>query len=338
MCAIVGISGTEAVNQRIYDSLTVLQHRGQDAAGIATTAGKRIYLHKDNGLVRDVFRTRHMQDLVGNVGIGHVRYPTAGTSTAHEAQPLYVNSPHGIALAHNGNLTNANALRAELFEVDRRHLNTRSDSEILLNVFAHELGREGFDKLMPAHIFAAIRGVHRRCQGAYAVVLMIPGFGLVAFRDPFGIRPLALGQRAAGDHTEYMVASESVALDALGFGSAGDVAPGEGLIMPSDGGLLVRQQCSDDPKHTPCLFEFVYMARPDSIIDGISVYKSRLRMGDSLAKKILRERPQHDIEVVIPVPDTSRTAALQVSYHLGVKFREGLIKNRYIGRTFIMPG
>lgn len=336
MCAIVGIAGYKPVNQRIYDALTVLQHRGQDAAGIATTVGQRIALHKGIGLVRDVFRTRHMRALNGTVGIGHVRYPTAGSSTAHEAQPLYVNSPHGIALAHNGNLTNADALREALFTHDRRHLNTNSDSEILLNVFAHELGRQVFEVLQPAHIFEAIRGVHRRCRGAYAVVIMIPGFGLVAFRDTNGIRPLVVGMRDEAGQQEYMVASESVALDALGFTFLNDVAPGEGIVFGTEG--LVRQQCSDDVTHSPCLFEYVYLARPDSIIDGISVYKSRLRMGESLARKILRERPEHDIDVVIPVPDTSRTAALQVAYHLGVKYREGFIKNRYIGRTFIMPG
>ncbi len=338
MCAIVGISGREPVNQRIYDALTVLQHRGQDAAGIATTAGDRIHLHKDKGLVRDVFRTRHMRALAGRVGIGHVRYPTAGSSSADESQPLYVNSPHGIALAHNGNLTNADALRRELFEKNKRHINTNSDSEILLNVFAHELAIQGFDKLLPSHIFKAIEGVHRRCRGAYAVTLMIPGFGLVAFRDPYGIRPLVLGQRHAGGLIEYMVASESVALDALNFDLLGDVKPGEGVVFKDDGAPAIRHQCSDTPSHRPCLFEFVYLARPDSIIDGISVYKSRLRMGDFLAKKIMSERPDHDIDVVIAVPDTSRTAAIQVSYHLGTKLREGFIKNRYIGRTFIMPG
>lgn len=336
MCAIVGIAGCTPVNQRIYDALTVLQHRGQDAAGIATTQGQRITLHKGIGLVRDVFRTRHMRDLLGSVGIGHVRYPTAGSSTAHEAQPLYVNSPHGIALAHNGNLTNADALREELFNRDRRHLNTNSDSEILLNVFAHELGRQVFETLQPAHIFEAIRGVNRRCRGAYAVVMMIPGFGLVAFRDTHGIRPLVVGVREEEGQSEYMVASESVALDALGFSFLNDVAPGEGIVLRP--GVITRQACSDVSTHNPCLFEFVYLARPDSIIDGISVYKCRLRMGEALAMKVLRERPDHDIDVVIPVPDTSRTAALQVAYHLGVKYREGFIKNRYIGRTFIMPG
>ena len=338
MCGITGMVGTAPVNTRIYDALTVLQHRGQDAAGIATTAGDRIFLRKDNGLVKDVFRTRHMRDLLlGNMGIGHVRYPTAGTSSVNEAQPLYVNSPYGIALAHNGNLTNAAALKKELFEADRRHLNTRSDSEILLNVFAHELSGVTELTLRPEHIFEAIRGVHRRCRGAYAVVAMIPGCGLVAFRDPMGIRPLAYGSQETDGGIEYMVSSESVALNSLGFQLIGDVAPGEAVFITVDGAVHTRQ-CAENPKHRPCIFEMVYFARPDSMIDGISVYKSRLRMGDRLAAKILRERPDHDIDVVIPVPDTSRTAAIQLAYHLDAKYREGLIKNRYIGRTFIMPG
>lgn len=339
MCAIVGLVGVEPVNLRIYDALTVLQHRGQDAAGIATTGGERIYLYKNNGLVRDVFDSQHMQELVGNLGIGHARYPTAGTSSYHEAQPLYVNSPHGIALSHNGNLTNAADLKQELFTRDRRHLNTRSDSEILLNVFAHALAQQEFDQLEPEHIFKAVSVVHERCRGAYAVVAMIPGFGLLAFRDPNGIRPLVCGTRETEQGIEFMVASESVALSAAGFGSITDVLPGETVVFDENRRVLSRQQCLDsEVNHTPCIFEYVYLARPDSIIDGISVYKSRLRMGDSLAKKILRERPEHNIDVVIPVPDTSRTVAIQVAYHLDAKFREGFIKNRYIGRTFIMPG
>ncbi|MEE2786093.1 MAG: amidophosphoribosyltransferase [Myxococcota bacterium] len=338
MCAVVGLAGIQPVNLRIYDALTVLQHRGQDAAGIATTDGERIYLYKNNGLVRDVFSAAQMQALVGDLGIGHVRYPTAGTSSAHEAQPLYVNSPHGIALAHNGNLTNAADLKAELFHRDRRHLNTRSDSEILLNVFAHELSLQKFAALDPSHIFQAIEGVHRRCRGAYAVVALIPGFGLVAFRDPHGIRPLIYGVKDTADGQEFMVASESVALDAAGFEIIADVNPGEAVVFDEVARQVTTQQCAPPTPHTPCIFEYVYMARPDSIIDGISVYKSRLRMGDTLARKILRERAQHGIDVVIPVPDTSRTAAIQVAFHLGAKFREGFIKNRYIGRTFIMPG
>ncbi len=338
MCGIVGIAGTEPVNMRIYDTLTVLQHRGQDAAGIATTDGGQIFLRKDNGLVKDVFRTRHMQELTGSLGIGHVRYPTAGTSSSHEAQPLYVNSPYGIALAHNGNLTNAATLKEELFRLDRRHLNTRSDSEILLNVLAHELGNQPIDRLLPEHIFKAVEGVHRRCQGAYATVAMIPGFGLVAFRDQNGIRPLCYGFRDTPQGREIMVASESVAIETSGFSFEGNVQPGETIVFDVRDRSMHHRTSSDSRAHQPCIFEFVYLARPDSIMDGISVYKSRLRMGNSLAKKILRLKPEHGIDVVIPVPDTSRTAAIQVAYHLGVKFREGFIKNRYIGRTFIMPG
>ena len=338
MCGIAGIAGTEPVNTRIYDTLTVLQHRGQDAAGIATTEGGRIFLRKGNGLAKDVFRTRDMRELNGNLGIGHVRYPTAGSSSSHEAQPLYVNSPYGIALAHNGNLTNAQELKKQLFALDRRHINTQSDSEILLNVFAHELDKQQPVDLKPEHIFAAIEGVHRRCEGAYAVVAMIPGFGLIAFRDEYGIRPLCYGHLDTSNGIEIMVASESVALDTTGFSFDANVRPGEAVVFDVRTRTLHKQQCGEKRPQTPCLFELVYFARPDSIIDGVSVYKSRLRMGDYLARKILREQPDHGIDVVIPVPDTSRTAALQVAYHLGAKFREGFIKNRYIGRTFIMPG
>lgn len=338
MCGIVGIAGTQSVNTRIYDSLTVLQHRGQDAAGIATTEGGRIFLRKDNGLVKDVFLTRHMQELIGNVGIGHVRYPTAGTASSHEAQPLYVNSPYGIALSHNGNLTNADRVKQELFAVDRRHLNTRSDSEILLNVFAHELGKQQIEQLQPEHVFAAIEGVHRRCKGAYAAVAMIPGFGLIAFRDEYGIRPFCYGYRDTPEGREFMVASESVAIESSGFTLEADIQPGEAVVFDVRDRTVHSERLGAQKAHRPCLFEFVYLARPDSIMDGISIYKSRLRMGDYLARKILKLRPDHDIDVVIPVPDTSRTAALQVAYHLGVKLREGFIKNRYIGRTFIMPG
>jgi len=338
MCGIAGIAGLEPVNTRIYDTLTVLQHRGQDAAGIATTEGGRIFLRKDNGLAKDVFRTRHMRALVGNMGIGHVRYPTAGTSSAHEAQPLYVNSPYGIALGHNGNLTNADDLKKELFAADRRHINTQSDSEILLNVFAHGLSKQDTRVLEPEQVFEAVHAVHHRCQGAYAAVAMIPGFGLVAFRDPHGIRPLCYGYRDTDKGREWMVASESVAIDASGFIFEGDVMPGEAIVFNIRDGSIHKRVCGEARPYKPCIFELVYLARPDSILDGISVYKSRLRMGDYLARKILRTRPDHQIDVVIPVPDTSRTAALQVAYHLGAKFREGFIKNRYIGRTFIMPG
>jgi amidophosphoribosyltransferase len=338
MCGIVGIVGNQPVNLIIYDALTVLQHRGQDAAGIATTAGKRIFLRKNNGLVRDVFRTRHMHELVGNLGIGHVRYPTAGSSSTNEAQPLYVNSPYGIALGHNGTLTNAEDLKKELCEVDRRHLNTRSDSEILLNVFARALEKVAHGELKSEHIFSAIREVHQRCKGAYSVVAIIPEFGLIGFRDTHGIRPMVFGERESPDGSEFMMASESVALDSGGFQLIGDILPGEAVVIETASRQVSRQICAEQTAHNPCIFEYVYMARPDSIIEGISVYKSRLRMGDSLAKKILRERPDHDIDVVIPVPDTSRTSAIQLAYHLGTKLREGFIKNRYIGRTFIMPG
>ncbi|HTN34373.1 MAG TPA: amidophosphoribosyltransferase [Marinobacter sp.] len=338
MCGIVGIVSTSHVNQLLYDALTVLQHRGQDAAGIVTFQDERFYLRKDNGLVRDVFHTRHMHKLVGNVGIGHVRYPTAGSSSSAEAQPFYVNSPYGITLAHNGNLTNADELSNDLFRTDLRHINTNSDSEVLLNVFAHELQKLG--KLDPSEddIFAAVQAVHKRCRGAYAVIAMITGHGIVGFRDPNGIRPACYGVREAKDgRKEYMIASESVALDAAGFKLVRAIAPGEAVYIETDGTLYTRQ-CAENPHLFPCIFEHVYFARPDSIIDKVSVYKGRLRMGETLADKILRERPDHDIDVVMPIPDTSRTSAMQMAYRLGVKFREGFIKNRYIGRTFIMPG
>ncbi len=337
MCGVVGVSAKSRVNQTLYDALTVLQHRGQDAAGIVTCDNGRLFLRKDNGLVRDVFYLHHMTRLLGNVGIGHVRYPTAGSCSSAEAQPFYVNSPYGITLAHNGNLTNAEALSRALFEADLRHINTNSDSEILLNVLAHELQTLG--KLHPTKqdIFTAIRGVHQRCVGAYAVVAMITGHGIVGFRDPSGIRPLVYGKRETIEGTEYMIASESVALDVAGFEVVRDVEPGEAIYIDGKGELST-QQCAENPRKMPCIFEYVYLARPDSIIDNVSVYKARLRMGEKLADKILRVRPEHDIDVVIPIPDTSRTAALQLANRLGVKYREGFIKNRYIGRTFIMPG
>jgi amidophosphoribosyltransferase len=337
VCGIVGIVSSESVNQAIYDALTVLQHRGQDAAGIMTCEGSQLYLRKSNGLVRDVFHTRHMLRLRGNMGIGHVRYPTAGCESSAEAQPFYVNSPYGITLAHNGNLVNAEELKQNLFREDLRHINTESDSEILLNVFAHELQRRGKLEITEDDVFAAVSGVHRRCQGAYAVVAMITGFGIVAFRDPHGIRPLVYGKRETANGTEYMAASESVALDPQGFDIIDDVHPGEAVFLGNNGSLAKRQ-CAEQPAYAPCIFEHVYLARPDSIIDNVSVYKARLRMGEVLADKILRERPEHDIDVVIPIPDTSRTAALQLANRLGLKYREGFIKNRYIGRTFIMPG
>ncbi len=337
MCGIIGIVANGPVNQMIYDGLTVLQHRGQDAAGIITCDDDRLYLRKDNGLVRDVFHTRHMLRLLGNAGIGHVRYPTAGCSSSAEAQPFYVNSPYGIALAHNGNLTNAEALKDDLFREDLRHINTSSDSEILLNVFAHELQRQGKVQVDENDIFAAVSRVHQRIKGAYAVVALIIGYGIVAFRDPNGIRPLMIGKRTTDKGEEYAIASESVAVDALGFEHLRDVDPGEAVFIDMQANFH-SQQCAENTLHSPCIFEYVYFARPDSIIDGISVYKARLRMGEKLAKRMLKVWPDHDIDVVIPIPDTSRTSALQLANHLGVNYREGFIKNRYIGRTFIMPG
>jgi amidophosphoribosyltransferase len=337
MCGVIGIFGRNRVNQAIYNGLTVLQHRGQDAAGIMTSDGRRVYLRKDNGLVRDVFQQRHMEALLGTMGIGHVRYPTAGCDSPAEAQPFYVNSPFGLALAHNGNLTNAEQLAGELFRDDLRHLNTDSDSEILLNVLAHELHAVSRLRLTPDDIFRAVSAVHRRARGAYAVVALIVGVGILAFRDPHGIRPIVYGRRETDGGTEHMIASESVALDVLGFKLVRDIGPGEALFIDMRGEAHWRQ-CAPHAEHTPCIFEFVYMARPDSMIDGIAVHKTRLRMGEKLAAKIKREWRDVDIDVVIPIPDTSRTAALQMAYELDIKYREGFIKNRYIGRTFIMPG
>ena len=338
MCGVVGIVSTRPVAQSLYNALTVLQHRGQDAAGIVTWGEESgLKARKSNGLVRDVFRQRHMERLQGHVGIAHVRYPTAGGSKSSEAQPFYVNSPYGICLAHNGNLTNYDELADLLTRQDRRHLATNSDSEVLLNVLAHELQMRVNGQPTADNVFDAIEAVHARCRGGYAVVAMIIGFGIVAFRDPHGIRPLVLGERDANGQKEYMVASESVALDALQFNRLRDVKPGECIFIENDGVLNARE-FPGETRHTPCIFEHVYFARPDSILDDLSVYKARLRMGEQLAGKIVRDFPDHDIDVVIPVPDTSRTAALQVAYHLGVKYREGFVKNRYIGRTFIMPG
>ena len=335
MCGIVGIVGTTEVAAALYDGLTVLQHRGQDAAGIATVSGTQLRVHKGNGLVRDVFDARAMALLEGRVGIGHCRYPTAGSEGSDEAQPFYVNSPYGIALAHNGNLINTDALRREVFEQDRRNINTGSDSEVLLNVFAHELDRQ--QVLGPEAAFRAIEGVNRRSRGGYAVVATVLGLGLVAFRDPHGIRPLVLGRREVEGGTEYAVASESVALDILGFERLRDVAPGEGVVITARGELHVRQ-CTEAADSNPCIFEYVYFARPDSMIENISVHKARMRMGVTLGEKVLRERPDHDIDVVIPIPDTSRDSAMELANVLGVKYREGFVKNRYVGRTFIMPG
>ncbi|TXK66029.1 amidophosphoribosyltransferase [Alkalisalibacterium limincola] len=335
MCGIIGIVSTTEVAASLYDGLTVLQHRGQDAAGIATVDGRRIVTQKGNGLVKDVFGEAQMRLLTGRIGIGHCRYPTAGSEGSDEAQPFYVNSPYGIALAHNGNLINTDALRQQVFETDRRNINTESDSEVMLNVFAHELQHQ--KELTPAAAMEAVRGVNRRCIGGYAVVGVVLGLGLVAFRDPHGIRPLVIGRREAVDGVEYAVASESVALDILGFQRVRDVAPGECVVVTARGDLYA-EPCAEPAAHTPCIFEYVYMARPDSMIENISVHKARMRMGVALGEKIKRMRPDHDIDVVIPIPDTSRTSALEMAHVLDVKYREGFIKNRYIGRTFIMPG
>tara|TARA_Y100000590_G_C15742241_1_gene1020675 strand:+ start:87 stop:1613 length:1527 start_codon:yes stop_codon:yes gene_type:complete len=336
MCGLVGIVSSKPVNHEIYDALTLLQHRGQDASGIVTWDEQGLHARKSNGLIRDVFHQRHMNLLTGNVGMGHVRYPTAGSSNLSEAQPFYVNSPFGICLAHNGNLTNYDQLAESLTREDRRHLNTQSDSEVILNVFAHELQKTLKGEITTESIYSAIEAVHDRCRGGYAVIIMIVGFGIVAFRDPNGIRPLVLGKRKSLAGEDFMIASESVALDVTHFDIERDILPGEGLIIENNG-KMYNKICSQKNTYSPCIFEFVYFARPDSIIDKLSVYKARLRMGEELASKILLERPDNDIDVVIPIPDTSRTAASQVAFNLGVKYREGFIKNRYVGRTFIMP-
>lgn len=337
MCGIIGIISHEPVNQALYDGLTVLQHRGQDAAGIVTSDGRKLYLRRENGLVKDVFQEHHMRMLRGNMGVGHVRYPTAGSSSAAEAQPFYVNSPYGISLAHNGNLTNAFTLKKELYLQDRRQINTDSDSEILLNVFAQELLKQDALRVTPEDIFAAVAGVHKRCKGAYAVVAMLTRDGLVGFRDPNGIRPLVYGVRDSQQGKEFMLASESVALDALGYKLVRDIEPGEAIFIRPNGEVFTRQ-CAENPQYSSCIFEYVYFARPDSIIDNVFVHKARMRMGRKMAEWIMREWADHDIDVVIPIPDTSRTSALEMAYTLGVPYREGFIKNRYIGRTFIMPG
>ncbi|MDP1682371.1 MAG: amidophosphoribosyltransferase [Burkholderiales bacterium] len=339
MCGILGVVATSPVNQLLYDGLQLLQHRGQDAAGIVTSEGRTFHMHKGSGMVRDVFRTRNMRELEGLMGIAHVRYPTAGCAdSSAEAQPFYVNSPYGIVLAHNGNLTNAAELTQDLYRQDLRHVNTHSDSEVLLNVLAHELQANTVNhKLDVANIFAAVAGVHRRCRGAYAVVAMISGYGLLAFRDPFGIRPLVIGRNETEKGVEYLIASESVSLDAMGFKLLRDVAPGEAVFI-DDQSNFYSQQCAQGAKLNPCIFEYVYFARPDSVIDGISVYASRLRMGERLADKIQQQFSHLAIDVVIPIPDTSRPSALQLANKLGLTYREGFIKNRYIGRTFIMPG
>ncbi len=339
MCGIIGIVGSGPVNHQLYEGLSILQHRGQNSAGIATSHNDRLLIRKSIGLVRDVFRTEHMLRLRGNMGIGHCRYPTAGNSSSNdEAQPFYVNSPYGIVLGHNGNLINSTELEQELFRSDLRHINTTSDSEVLLNVFAHELQEQiTSTKLCPEEIFRAVSEVFKRCRGGYAVIAMVIGRGIVAFRDPRGIRPIVLGYRDSDDGREYAVASESVALQALSFENVRDLAPGEVVFITHEGELF-NSICAKETYLNPCIFEYVYFARPDSIMDDVQVYKSRLRMGEMLAARILKEFSDHDIDVVIPIPDTSRTSALELAFRLGVRYREGFMKNRYIGRTFIMPG
>lgn len=336
MCGIVGVVSQGPVNQLIYDALLLLQHRGQDAAGIVTLQGRKVYMHKAKGMVRDVFRTRNMRALPGNVGLGQVRYPTAGNAySEEEAQPFYVNAPFGITLAHNGNLTNAQALKAELFSTDHRHINTESDTEVLVNVFAHELEytTRGLP-LSPEDVFAAVANVHKRVRGSYAVVALIAGHGLLAFRDPYGIRPLALGRSADGT---VMVASESVTLEGTGHYLERTVAPGEAIFVDLEGNIHSRQ-CAENPQLSPCIFEYVYLARPDSVLDGISVYQARLNLGETLAKRVISTVPPNEIDVVIPIPESSRPSAMQLAQLLGIPYREGFVKNRYVGRTFIMPG
>ena len=338
MCGIVGVVSHGPVNQIIYDALLLLQHRGQDAAGIATSHGNTFSMHKANGLVRDVFRTRNMRSLPGNSGIGQCRYPTAGSSSEEEAQPFYVNAPFGITLAHNGNLTNADQLKIEMFKNDRRHINTDSDSEVLLNVLAHEIQQSTSSfSLDPSTLFKAVTALHKRVRGSYAVVAQVAGYGLLAFRDPYGIRPLCIGFNDTDKGPEYLIASESVALEGLGFHFLRDVLPGEAIFIDNDG-KLYNQQCAENPVLNPCAFEFVYLARPDSVIDGASVYATRLKMGEYLAEKIRRQFSSGDIDVVMPIPDSSRPSAMELAMTLNLDYREGFIKNRYIGRTFLMPG
>jgi len=336
MCGIVGVISKAPVNQLIYDALLLLQHRGQDAAGIVTMLDNKCFMHKARGMVRDVFRTRNMRALPGNVGLGQVRYPTAGNAySEEEAQPFYVNAPFGMVLVHNGNLTNATALKKELFDVDRRHINTESDSEVLLNVLAHELELAARDlPLTPAEVFKAVRAVHKRIKGSYAVIALIAGHGLLAFRDPFGIRPLVFGESGTGD---VMVASESVALEGTGNKLTRDVAPGEAIFIDTHG-QIHAEQCAENPSLNPCMFEFVYLARPDSVMDGVSVYQARLNMGETLAQRLISTMPPSDIDVVIPIPESSRPSAMQLAHKIGKPYREGFVKNRYVGRTFIMPG
>jgi amidophosphoribosyltransferase len=335
MCGILGVVSQAPVNQLIYDGLLLLQHRGQDAAGIATHQGQKFFMHKAKGMVKDVFRTRNMRALPGYVGLGQVRYPTAGNAFSdEEAQPFYVNAPFGLVMVHNGNLTNAAELKAELFSIDHRHINTESDSEVLLNVLAHELEKttRGLP-LAPADVFAAVRGVHRRVRGSYAVVALIAGHGLLAFRDPFGIRPLCLGRQGS----TWVVASESVALEGTGHQFERDLLPGEAVFIDLQGQLHAAQ-CAERPRLMPCIFEYVYLARPDSMLDGISVYQARLNLGQTLAQRVISTVPPNEIDVVIPIPESSRPSATQLAHLLGIAYREGFVKNRYVGRTFIMPG
>ncbi|MEI8158585.1 MAG: amidophosphoribosyltransferase [Burkholderiales bacterium] len=335
MCGIVGVVSQAPVNQLIYDALLLLQHRGQDAAGIVTQQERKFFMHKAKGMVRDVFRTRNMRSLPGNCGLGQVRYPTAGNAfSEEEAQPFYVNAPFGIVLVHNGNLTNAHALKAELFTTDHRHINTESDSEVLLNVLAHEIERttRGLP-LQPEDLFAAVRKVHRRVKGSYAVIALIAGHGVLAFRDPFGIRPLCMGSNEGNT----LLASESVALEGTGYRFERNVDPGEAVFIDLSG-KVHAQQCADHPQLNPCIFEFVYLARPDSVMDNISVYQARLNLGESLAKRVISTVPPNEIDVVIPIPESSRPSAAQLAQLLGLPYREGFVKNRYVGRTFIMPG
>ena len=339
MCGIVGVISRSPVNQLIYDALLLLQHRGQDAAGIVTMLGTKCFMHKARGMVRDVFRTRNMRALPGNVGLGQVRYPTAGNAySEEEAQPFYVNAPFGIVLVHNGNLTNAHTLKQQLFDIDRRHINTESDTEVLINVLAHELELAARDlPLTPESVFKAVRAVHKRLRGSYAVVALIAGHGLLAFRDPFGIRPLCFGESQTPEGPEIMVASESVALEGTGHKLVRDVAPGEAIFIDLEG-RVHAQQCAEHPTLNPCIFEFVYLARPDSVMDGVSVYQARLNMGETLAQRLISTMPPSEIDVVIPIPESSRPSAMQLAQKIGKPYREGFVKNRYVGRTFIMPG
>ena len=339
MCGIVGAISGSPVNQLLYDALLLLQHRGQDAAGIVTMQGTKCFMHKARGMVRDVFRTRNMRALPGNIGLGQVRYPTAGNAySEEEAQPFYVNAPFGIVLVHNGNLTNAQALKAELFAIDRRHINTESDTEVLINVLAHEIevAARGLP-LTPQALFAAVAAVHKRVKGSYAVIALIAGHGLLAFRDPYGIRPLCVGELRGDDGIEYMVASESVAIEGTGRQVLRDVAPGEAIFVDVHGRMHTRQ-CAAHTTHHPCMFEYVYLARPDSVLDGISVYQARLNLGETLAQRVISTMPPSEIDVVIPIPESSRPSAMQLAQKLGKPYREGFVKNRYVGRTFIMPG